>query len=58
MSALLLIFVSMLLAWNAIPQPEWCKSFWDWVSTVWSKRSVEKCEETKGDPTEKCKETS
>jgi len=37
---LLLIFVSMLLAWNAIPQPEWCKQFWEWVASFWNKKEV------------------
>jgi len=37
--ALLIIFISMLLAWNVIDQPNWCKEFWEWCSTVWSNKS-------------------
>ena len=57
MSALLLIFVSMLLAWNAVPQPDWCKSFWEWTSTVWTKKQpTEKCGKTEDSSSEKCEE--
>ena len=45
MSILLIIFVSMLLAWNAVSQPEWCKSFWEWVSSIGSSKKTKK-EET------------
>jgi len=50
MTALFIIFISMLLAWNVIDQPNWCKEFWDWCSTVWSKptKKVVKEEATEG----------
>jgi hypothetical protein len=47
MSALLLMFASMLMAWNVVDQPKWCKEFWDWMSSCWSKKQVEKKEEVK-----------
>jgi len=42
MSSLLLIFISMLLAWNAVDQPKWCSEFWEWLSTFRSKKEEEK----------------
>jgi len=57
MTALFIIFISMLLAWNVIDQPNWCKEFWEWCSTVWSKKQpAEKCEKTEESSPEKCKE--
>ena len=52
MTALFIIFVSMLLAWNVVPQPDWCKEFWNWCSNVWSKNKSkeETKEETKEEP--------
>ena len=36
LSILVIIFISMLLAWNVIEQPEWCKMFYEWVSQIWN----------------------
>jgi hypothetical protein len=32
----------MLLAWNYFEQPEWCRSFWEWISNVWNSPEKEK----------------
>jgi len=46
MTILFIIFVSMLLAWNAIPQPEWCKSLWEWVSNIWNSTGKKETKES------------
>lgn len=45
LSILAIIFVSMLLAWNVVKQPEWCKMFYEWVSSIWNSQGKEQKEE-------------
>ena len=45
LSILAIIFISMLLAWNVVEQPEWCKMFWEWVSNIWNTQKTEEHKE-------------
>lgn len=39
--SLVVAFFAMLIAWNVLEQPKWCKEFWDWMSTIWVSKKPE-----------------